>query len=460
MRKDERQVAPTLAGIRRDHVARYEFVAKTILPRSRVIDFACGIGYGCKILADAGHEAYGFDIEPEALDYGREHYATAQPLTVMDGSRPGNLGEYDVAVSFETIEHIADPRPLLRALRRAAPGLIASVPNEEAMPWSPAPGVVTAYHFRHYTPAQFVQLLAECGWRWVSGYGQRGPESEVEGIALDFPAPSYRTLIAVCERDPDYVEQPEPAIVAAPAEAPVPTESKHITIVGLGPSAAQYLRIVQGLGGRHKYSDEVWCINALGNVFDCDVVFHMDDVRIQQIRAEAAPESNIAAMIEWMKAHPGPIITSRTHPDYPGLVEFPLEDVLNEFPQCYFNSTAAYAVAYAIWTRATKISLFGCDFTYPDAHDAEKGRACVEYWLGVASERGIQLVVPKTTSLLDAMYTQDDRFYGFGDTRSLAITREQGRIKVRFTEREQLPSADDIEARYDHSVHPNPLVTA
>lgn len=231
----------------------------------------------------------------------------------------------------------------------------------------------------------------------------------------------------------------------------------HISIVGLGPSSAQYVAICKGLGGRHKYCDETWVINAFGDVLACDRVFHMDDVRIQQIRADAAPDSNIAAMLAWLKTHPGPIVTSRAHPDYPGLIEFPLEELVNSCPNGYFNSTAAYAVAYAIHIGATKLSLFGMDFTYPDAHDAEKGRACVEFWLGVASERGIQIVVPKTTTLLDALNTQAERFYGF-DCVDLDIKNVDGRIKVCFTDKAEFPTAEEVEAAYDHSAHPNQLV--
>src|SRR5574337_39158 len=127
----------------------------------------------------------------------------------------------------------------------------------------------------------------------------------------------------------------------------------------------------------------------------------MDDVRIQQIRADAAPASNIAQMLRWMRRHDKPILSSRAHPDYPSLVEFPLADVLTDHPQGYFNSTAAYAVAYAIHLGVEKLSCFGCDYTYPNAHDAEKGRACMEFWLGIASiytaerdpERGVKLAV-------------------------------------------------------------------
>jgi hypothetical protein len=335
---------------------------------------------------------------------------------------------------------------MLRALRQSARLLLASVPNQDVMPYAGQ-----AFHYRHYTLRQFEALLRECGWQASLVLGQAGRESEVE------PDISGRTIVVFAEHAPIVAEtpaerRPEPAL----GEKPRP---RHVAIVGLGPSAAQYLHICRGLGGRHRYCDETWTINALGDVFACDRVFHMDDVRIQEIRAAAAPESNIAAMLAWMRTHPGPIITSRSHSDYPGLVEFPLAEVVDACPNGYFNSTAAYAIAYAIWLRVEKISVFGFDFTYPDAHHAEKGRACVEFWLGVASERGIQIAVPKTTSLLDACQSQADRFYGY-DTLELDIKRVDGRVAVTFTAREQLPSADEIEARYDHSVHPNPLVEA
>jgi hypothetical protein len=235
------------------------------------------------------------------------------------------------------------------------------------------------------------------------------------------------------------------------------TDKKHVSIIGLGPSAAQYVDLVRSLGGRSKYCDEVWTINAFGDVFACDLIFHMDDVRVQEIRAEASPESNIAAMLEWMKLTKTPIITSRLHADYPALVEFPLAEMLTLCPTGYFNSTAAYAIAYAIFKDAKKITIFGFDFTYPNAHDAEKGRACVEFWLGIATQRGIEIAMPKTTSLMDALYDQQQRFYGY-DLVDLDIKREDGKIVVGFTNKTTRPTAEEIEENYDHTRHPNKLV--
>jgi len=432
MDSTERQIAPTRAGIRRDHVARYEFVAKKLTGNPTVIDACCGVGYGTQLLAEAGCNTVGIEKDAEAVAYAKEHYSHDLAQYICgDLTQQIELPSVDVAVCFEAVEHIKDPRPMLQSLHNSAQLLIASVPNEEVFPW-----VNYAHHFRHYTKAEFEELLNECGWNVIEWHGQHGRATDVE------PDIKGRTLIAVAERISE-INQKGP---------------EHVTILGLGQSLEQYVNITKRLGGRRAYCDETWGINALGDVIKCDLIFHMDDVRIQEIRAKAKPESNIARMIDWMRVTNVPIITSRAHPDYQMLVEFPLEQAMNELKHDYFNSTTAYAIAFAIMLGVERISLFGCDYTYPNAHDAEKGRACVEFWLGIATERGIKITLPKQTSLMDALHTSQERLYGY-DTQDVSFIEEGDRLKVTFTERTELPTAEEIEAAYDHSAHPNILVS-
>lgn len=455
----ERQVAPELSGIRRDHVARYEFAARLLGPGRRVLDLACGVGYGAAVLADAGMTVTAIDRNVEAVEYGASHYGRqAVHFGVADVSALQLAETFDAAVCFETIEHLEDPLPMLRELCRSAPALIASVPNEAVFPH----GGRIKFHFRHYTRVQFGALLALAGYQVVGWYGQEGPTSEVA------PEVEGRTLIATAVRagtDPCFlpIEWSGPTeIEQTPAPAPEVVPD-HVAIVGLGPSCATFFELTRRLGGVSAFCDEVWGLNAIGDVVRCDRVFHMDDLRIQEARAAERPDSNIAAMVRWLKRHPGPVYTSVVREGYPGLVAFPLEAVLNRSGGSnggapYFNSTAAYAVAYAVHIGVKRISLFGIDYTMPNAHHGEQGRACVEFWLGIAAARGIQLTIPDTSSLMDACADDRDRLYGYDCADVHLDTQQDGTVKVRMTERADVPTAADVEARYDHTKHPNRLM--
>lgn len=232
--------------------------------------------------------------------------------------------------------------------------------------------------------------------------------------------------------------------------------SRRVAILGLGPSLEAYADVTKRAGGRHVLFDEVWGINSAIDVFNCTRGFHMDDVRVQELRAAARPNSNIAAMLPWLRASAGPIYTSVPHQDYPGLVAYPLEDVMNSCGGvAYFNSTAAYAVALAVHERFGTITLFGIDFTLPNYHQAEAGRACVEFYLGMHKARGGTIGLPET-SLMDGCATNEGRLYGY-DGMDVAFDQSGKRLRLGFTPR-KLPTVEEIEARYDHSKHPNPLM--
>ncbi len=456
MRDGERQVAPTIDGIRKDHVERYKWACAVLGSPKRVLDIGCGVGYGSSILADAGHTVLAVDNDGEALAYQEQHYGRDRisRLECDAGSFSLPLGEpeYDAAVCFEMIEHLADPLPMLKALREHTDTLLASVPNERHFPHA---GRIK-FHHRHYTIPEFRALLNEAGWDVIDWFGQKGPHSPVcygeEG----------RTAVAVARRraaEP-VLRFPKRASMKQANLTPVPITKvpETVAIIGLGPSMHDYVAVAKGNGARNKVADEIWSINALADVIKCDRVFHMDDVRIQEARAAKDPDGNIAAMLPWLKQHPGPIYTSRTHPDYPGLVEYPLEEVLAKttaFP--YFNSTAAYAVAYAIAIGVKTIKLYGMDFTYPDKHHAEKGRACVEYWLGVAHARGIKIGVALSSTLWDAR-SPADRLYGYDTIEPRITFDDDGKPHVSFMPREAVPTAEEIEDRYDHAKHPNSIV--
>jgi hypothetical protein len=446
LKNGERQVATDISGIRRDHIARYEFARTLIKKPSRVLDVACGVGYGSWLLAQDGHTVIGADISPEAIDFAKKHWSCKGTNFVVADLTVDAFKGAEVAVCFETIEHLENPAPFLRGLRNAADLLIASVPNETVFPYENY-----KFHYQHYTRSQFTDLLLRSGWQPVAYYGQEGPESEVE------PEIEGRTLIVVARKNtssPKKITEDSPG----PNTVESHTPPRHVVIIGLGPSASSYMDMIKTLGNRHKFADEVWAINAMADIIQHDRVFHMDDVLVQEQRAEKNSTGNIAAMLEWMKKHPGPIYTSVKRDGYPGLVEFPLAEVLSTGGLPYFNSTAAYAIAYALHIGVKEISLYGIDYTLPNAHSAEQGRACCEFWLGMAMARGVLVNVPAETSLMDGCEPDERKFYGFDMFHVNLEEREEGGVEVKLDPKENPPTAEEIEKRYNHNQHPNPLM--
>lgn len=120
------------------HVVRYASV-KDWVKGKRVLDIACGAGYGVRLLSDWGAaEVVGIDIAPAAIATAKRRFngpgrtflsGDAESLTsLLDGEKP-----FDVIVSFETVEHLAHPERLIEAVSklRAPHGIVAlSCPND------------------------------------------------------------------------------------------------------------------------------------------------------------------------------------------------------------------------------------------------------------------------------------------------------------------------------------------
>src|SRR5439155_5574608 len=125
---------PGKAGkrIEQDHLARYEFATRFAAGK-RVLDIACGVGYGARMLRDAGARVTGVDINPELVRYATETYAAEGLVFQMgDVCRCHFKGEFDLVTSFETIEHVPDYRAALQCIRDSLkPGgtLLVSTPN-------------------------------------------------------------------------------------------------------------------------------------------------------------------------------------------------------------------------------------------------------------------------------------------------------------------------------------------
>ena len=200
MSKGERQVATDLRNIRPDHLNRYEF-ASTILAElrpSRVLDCACGIGYGTRLLSDSlDAHVTGADIDSAAINFAKEHYGKDLIEFVNCDARtlPLKPSSVDAVVSFETIEHVDFDEALLQqfhTILRPGGTLICSTPNESVMPFDKQK---FRFHIKHYTNEELVSMLKKVGFEHIELYCQQDP---VAGKVI--PGANGCFTIVVCER--------------------------------------------------------------------------------------------------------------------------------------------------------------------------------------------------------------------------------------------------------------------
>lgn len=119
-----------------DHLMRYAWAARRAEGK-RILDAACGTGFGTVLLAhaNAGH-VVGLDLSEAAVSGCRGNWSVSNAEFVTgDVARIEDLAmeAFDIAVTFETLEHVADPWAALRSLKGALRDgglLLGSVPGE------------------------------------------------------------------------------------------------------------------------------------------------------------------------------------------------------------------------------------------------------------------------------------------------------------------------------------------
>ena len=159
------------------HLARYH-VLRDKCRGKRVLDAACGVGFGSYLIAEWGaKEVLGVDIAPEAIASARRNFAHDRIRFIQhDIEDLCNLlageGQFDVLACFETIEHLRNPSKFLAAAAGVlAPSaiIVVSCPNDKC---ALRPEQENPYHLSGYTFAQFCSLTTEYFGRasqWMIG---------------------------------------------------------------------------------------------------------------------------------------------------------------------------------------------------------------------------------------------------------------------------------------------------
>jgi ubiquinone/menaquinone biosynthesis C-methylase UbiE len=155
------------------HLWGYLDFAARCAPGARVLDLACGEGYGAAVLADAGHHVVGLDLEPPLLRdaagrYPGPHFTAGSALVLPFGD-----DSFDAVGALQVIEHLTQTSEFVSEIARVLkPDGFAylTTPNIDRLPRN-ATKEFNPFHLRDFTPAELrAELDAVFGD--VALYGQ------------------------------------------------------------------------------------------------------------------------------------------------------------------------------------------------------------------------------------------------------------------------------------------------
>jgi SAM-dependent methyltransferase len=157
----------------RRHLAVYEWIGARVRGQ-RVVDLACGEGYGSDVLSRTATSVVGVDANPEAHEHAKARYAhpglSFERNLVEAWGEPGSV---DAVVFLQTIEHVQDPTAVLRRFKELlTPGGTAYVSTPNLLTLAPAGAKKSdnPWHIKEYRAEEF-RALCETAFESVELLG-------------------------------------------------------------------------------------------------------------------------------------------------------------------------------------------------------------------------------------------------------------------------------------------------
>jgi SAM-dependent methyltransferase len=154
-----------------EHLHRYA-IACGLAKWKRVLDIACGEGYGAKLLAHVATEVTGVDIDAETIAHAKGAYRHRN-LHFLQGSCteiPCADQSVDLVASFETIEHIREHDRFLQEIKRVlAPGGILVISSPHKAEYRKMSREGNPFHELELDHDEFVQLINQTFKKVVIG---------------------------------------------------------------------------------------------------------------------------------------------------------------------------------------------------------------------------------------------------------------------------------------------------
>jgi SAM-dependent methyltransferase len=153
------------------HLVVYEWIAARTIGR-RIVDMACGEGYGSEVLSRGAAEVVGVDANPEAHEHAQARYVRENLRFERDLIETWT-GAVDTVVFLQTIEHLQDPGAALehfKALTGPAGVAYVSTPNVLTLAPDGAERSGNPWHVHEYRPDEY-EALCRAHFSQVELYG-------------------------------------------------------------------------------------------------------------------------------------------------------------------------------------------------------------------------------------------------------------------------------------------------
>lgn len=234
-------------------------------------------------------------------------------------------------------------------------------------------------------------------------------------------------------------EQPEAPAVQEPHP---PTTKRKIALIGKAPSTV-------AMAPYGDESWEVWILNTLGHLSEVprwDRQFELHDLELTKAK-------EYGDYYQWLSRQTRPVYLRDSPPSgFAGGIQFPLGQILEHFGRYagkrYLTNTVSLMVALAIMEHETgqpvsDIGLWGIDMAQHGLKAAghvgwftseyARQRPSVEYWIGIAEGRGINVTIPAQSDILKAAciygYHTTERFKKF-QSRRQELTQRIGQAQA------------------------------
>jgi hypothetical protein len=185
-------------------------------------------------------------------------------------------------------------------------------------------------------------------------------------------------------------------------------------LVILGSSA---LSLPAYLNDREAFKEyESWGLNNLFGVvpnptrwFEIHRIWKEKGVWYRRGKSEQSVDgekSSIKKYLERLDSLKVPVLMHEVNPLIEKSVEFPFKEIMDSFPFHFYTCTMAWQMGLAILMGFKRIEFYGMDLL--DYWERRYQRACLAYWIGVATGRGIDVRMS-----LDSTFMRSPFLYGF-----------------------------------------------